>query len=398
MDKVSQWEWMNLNNKNKKTKFNIVITKKRLKKIMITTIIIITIILLSPVFYMHLPLFGQEASGTRLERMEKSPNYRDGQFHNLSPTNMMVDNKGMREMMARKFSEKKHGLRPTDSIPAIKTDLKAIAKDRDISIWFGHSSYYIQIDGKRFLVDPVFSKHASPIPLFISAFEGTNIYSADDMPEIDYLLITHDHYDHLDFTTIKELKGKVKLVICGLGVGAHFERWGYDNEKIVEMDWNESQKLSEGFIINAMTSRHFSGRSLKRNSTLWLSYVLQTPSITLFLSGDGGYDKHFAEIGKRFGNIDLAFLETGQYNEKWKFIHSLPEQVALEAKDLNATRVLPIHWGKFALADHPWKEPIERLSKISKENNIPLVTPMIGEIVELKNENQIFSSWWENLN
>jgi L-ascorbate metabolism protein UlaG (beta-lactamase superfamily) len=119
--------------------------------------------------------------------------------------------------------------------------------------------------------------------------------------------------------------------------------------------------------------------------------------MNLFLSGDGGYDNHFVEIGKKFGRIDLAFLETGQYNEKWKFIHSLPEQVFLEAKDLNATRVLPIHWGKFALADHPWKEPIERLSKISKENNITLVTPMIGEIVELNNENQIFSHWWENL-
>lgn len=364
---------------------------------MITILIIIAIIVLTPVLYLQLPLFGQVASGKRLERMEKSPNYRDGQFHNLSQTNMMVDNKGMRKMMARKINEKKHGLRPTDDIPAIKTDLKAIAKDRDISVWFGHSSYYIQIDGKRFLVDPVFSKHASPITIMISSFEGTNIYSADDMPEIDYLLITHDHYDHLDYKTIKKLRDKVSLVVCGLGVGAHLERWGYPSEKIIEMNWNESQKLSEGFVINATPSRHFSGRSLKRNSTLWLSYVLQTPTMNLFLSGDGGYDKHFAEIGKRFGKIDLAFLETGQYNEKWKFIHSLPSQVALESKDLNATRVLPIHWAKFALADHPWKEPIEKLSEISRENNIKLITPMIGEIVDLKNESQEFSAWWVNL-
>lgn len=371
--------------------------KIRFKKIMITILIIIAIIVLTPVLYLQLPLFGQVASGKRLERMEKSPNYRDGQFHNLSQTNMMVDNKGMRKMMARKFNETKYGLRPVDIIPTIKTDLKSIAKDRDISIWFGHSSYYIQIDGKRFLVDPVFSKHASPLPIMISSFEGTNIYSADDMPEIDYLLITHDHYDHLDYKTIKELRDKVSLVVCGLGVGAHLERWGYPAENIIEMDWNESQKLSEGFIINATHSRHFSGRSLKRNSTLWLSYVLQTPTMNLFLSGDGGYDKHFAEIGKRFGKIDLAFLETGQYNEKWKFIHSLPSQVALESKDLNATRVLPIHWAKFALADHPWKEPIEKLSEISRENNIRLITPMIGQIVELKNESQVFSAWWVNL-
>lgn len=371
--------------------------KKKLKKIILITLIIVIVLCLVPVLYMQLPLFGAKASGERLKRMEESPNYKNGQFHNISNTFMMLDNKGMGRMMKRKFNEEKYGLRPKDKIPSIKSNLKNIAQDRDISIWFGHSSYYIQIDGKRFLVDPVFSKHASPIPVLISAFEGTSIYSTYDMPEIDYLLITHDHYDHLDYKTIKKLKGRVKLVICGLGVGAHLERWGYPKEKIIEMDWGNSKEISKGFIINATPSRHFSGRRLKRNSTLWLSFVLQTPSMNFFLSGDGGYDTHFAEIGKKFGRIDFAFLETGQYNEKWKFIHSLPEQVSLEAKELNATRVLPIHWGKFALADHNWKEPIEILSKISKENNIQLITPMIGEIVELKNENQIFSHWWENL-
>ncbi|MCK9163266.1 MAG: MBL fold metallo-hydrolase [Bacteroidales bacterium] len=346
---------------------------------------------------MQLPLFGQKATGKRLERMEASPDYKDGQFHNLSTTNMMVDNKGMSKMMARKFNEVKYGLRPKDNIPAIKTDLKSISVDRDISIWFGHSSYYIQIDGKRFLVDPVFSKYASPIPIIIPAFKGTSIYSTDDMPVIDYLLITHDHYDHLDYKTVKKLKEKVKLVVCGLGVGAHLEKWGYPKEKIIEMDWNESKELSKGFVINAKPTRHFSGRSFKRNPTLWLSFVLQTPSMNLFLSGDGGYDSHFEEIGKEFGKIDLAFLETGQYNEKWKHIHSLPEQVCFEAKDLNATRIIPIHWGKFALADHPWKEPIEKLMEISKEKNLRLITPMIGEIIELKNESQVFSLWWEDL-
>ena len=371
--------------------------KKRLKKIMFTILIIIAIICLIPMLYLQLPLFGQKAEGLRLERMEKSPNYRDGQFHNLSPTNMMVDNKGMREMMARKFSEKKHGLRPTDSIPAIKTDLKAIAKDRDISIWFGHSSYYIQIDGKRFLVDPVFSKHASPIPILISAFEGTNIYEAEDMPNIDYLLITHDHYDHLDYKTVKRLNDRVGKVVCGLGVGAHLEKWGYNKDKIMEMDWNESCDLSDGFNIHSKPTRHFSGRTLKRNTTLWLSFMLQTPTMNIFLSGDGGYDNHFKEIGEEFGEIDLAFLETGQYNEKWKLIHSMPHEVCQQAKDLNAQRIIPIHWGKFALADHSWKEPIEKLMEFSKDEAIPVLTPLIGEIIELKNMDQVFSIWWKEI-
>jgi L-ascorbate metabolism protein UlaG (beta-lactamase superfamily) len=346
---------------------------------------------------MQLPLFGGKVSGKRLEIMEKSPNYKDGQFHNLHNTLLMVDNKGMVDMMKKKFDEEKYELRPKDKIPSIKSDLKNISIDKDIAVWFGHSSYYIQIQGKRFLIDPVFSKHASPVPFIISPFEGTNIYSTDDMPQIDCILITHDHYDHLDYSTVKELQNKVKLVICGLGVGAHLERWGYPKEKIIEMDWGNSKEISKGFIVNATTSRHFSGRGIIRNSTLWLSFLLQTPSMNFFLSGDGGYDTHFAEIGKKFGRIDLAFLETGQYNDKWKFIHSSPEEVAIEAKDLNATRVLPIHWGKFSLADHPWKEPIERLSKISKKENIRLVTPIIGEIVDLRNENQVFTSWWENL-
>ncbi len=217
------------------------------------------------------------------------------------------------------------------------------------------------------------------------------------MPEIDYLLITHDHYDHLDYRTIKKLNPKVKQVISPLGVGAHFEKWNYSKDKIKIMDWDESIDLGEGFIINSTTSRHFSGRSLKRNTTLWLSYVLQTPNKTIFISGDGGYDSHFAEIGNRFGKIDFAFLETGQYNEKWKYIHSMPEEVILEVKDLNAQKVLPIHWGKFALAEHHWKEPIERLMSLNKQENIIFLTPMIGEMIDLNNENQSFSAWWEDV-
>ncbi len=365
---------------------------------MFVLIVIIAVVIGFVFLYMQLPVFGQKAKGERLERIEKSPNYRNEQFHNQNSTTMFVSKKGMFSVIKDKLFDNKHeGLRPKDVIPTIKTDLKSIPIDKDIVVWFGHSSYYIQIDGKRFLIDPVFSKHASPVPIMISCFEGTNIYSVEDMPEIDYLIITHDHYDHLDYRTIKKLNPKIKQVICGLGVGSHLERWDYSNDKIMEMDWNETKDLGDSFKINSNPTRHFSGRTTKRNTTLWLSYVLQTPSKTLFISGDGGYDSHFAEIGKKYRKIDFAFLETGQYNEKWKYIHSMPEQVIQEAKDLNAQKVLPIHWGKFALAEHHWKEPIERLMSSNKKDDLNILTPMIGEIVDLNNDSQVFPLWWENI-
>lgn len=365
---------------------------------MFVLIVIIAVVIGFVFLYMQLPVFGQKPKGERLERMEKSPNYRNEQFHNQNSTPMFVSKKGMFSVIMDKlFDEKPQGLRPKDIIPTIKTDLKSIPKEKDIVVWFGHSSYYIQIDGKRFLIDPVFSKHASPVPILISCFEGTNIYSVEDMPPIDYLLITHDHYDHLDYRTIKKLNPKIKQVICGLGVGSHLERWDYSKDKIKEMDWNETIELVDGFKISSNRTRHFSGRTTKRNNTLWLSFVLQTPSKTIFISGDGGYDSHFAEIGKKFEKIDFAFLELGQYNEKWKYIHSMPEQVIQEAKDLNAQKVLPIHWGKFALAEHHWKEPIERLMNSNKKDNLNILTPMIGEIIDLNNDSQVFSLWWENL-
>lgn len=365
---------------------------------MFVLIVIIAVVIGFVFLYMQLPVFGQEPNGERLERMEKSPNYRNEQFHNQNSTPMFVSKKGMFSVIIDKlFDEKPQGLRPKNIIPTIKTDLKSIPKEKDIVVWFGHSSYYIQMYGKRFLIDPVFSKHASPVPILISCFEGTNIYSVEDMPPIDYLLITHDHYDHLDYRTIKKLNPKIKQVICGLGVGSHLERWDYSKDKIMEMDWNETIELVDGFKINSCPTRHFSGRTTKRNNTLWLSFVLQTPSKTIFISGDGGYDSHFAEIGKKFEKIDFAFLELGQYNEKWKYIHSMPEQVIQEAKDLNAQKVLPIHWGKFALAEHHWKEPIERLMSSNKKDNLNILTPMIGEIVDLNNDSQVFPLWWENI-
>jgi L-ascorbate metabolism protein UlaG (beta-lactamase superfamily) len=346
--------------------------------------------------YVQQDLFGAKPSGERLIKIKQSPHYKDGAFQNLSPTPMLTPGYSyfgiLYETLFRSSSRK----RPTAIIPSVKTDLKSIPIDANVLIWFGHSSYFMQINGKRFLIDPVFSGNASPIPGTTKSFEGTDIYTVDDLPNIDYLFISHDHYDHVDYKTIVKLKSKTSKVICGLGVGSHFEAWGYERAQIIEKDWNESIDLDSGFIAHVTPARHFSGRVFARNNTLWCSYVLQTPSMKVYIGGDSGYDTHFAAIGEKFGPMDLAILDNGQYDLAWQNIHALPEEVLKAAKDLKATRLLPIHSSKFALANHAWDEPLTKISQLNNDaiNPIPLVTPMIGEVVFLNDNNQQFKHWW----
>ncbi len=287
--------------------------------------------------------------------------------------------------------------KPSDLIPSVKTNLQNIDLKSDVLIWFGHSSYYIQTDGLRILVDPVFSGNASPLPGTVKAFKGANTYSVDDLPEIDYLFITHDHYDHLDYKTIAALKARVKQVICGLGVGAHFESWGYDPDRIIEKDWYDNLEINSNFNVFVEPARHFSGRGLLRNKTLWVSYVLETPVLKIFMGGDSGYDSHYATIGNKYGPFDLAILENGQYNEAWPYIHHSPDQVLKAAVDLKAKRILPVHSSKFALSRHPWDEPLIRLSALNKAYEFPVITPLIGEVVYLSDSTQEFGPWWEGL-
>lgn len=371
--------------------------KNRLKQIMITIISILLILSGIIILYVRQDKFGKAPAGERLERMNRSPHFKNGKFENLHETPVFDKESGQRRALFNNFFRKHPGRRPADTIPSVKTDLLNFPHDQNVLVWFGHSSYFIQVDGKRILVDPVFSGNASPVPGMIKAFRGADIYSVEDLPEIDYLLITHDHYDHLDHETVCELRSKTGLVICGLGVGTHLEYWGYDKAKIIEKDWYEDLETDSGFIIHTTPARHFSGRSLARNNTLWLSFVLQTPTMKIFIGGDSGYDTHFAEAGEKYGPFDLAVIENGQYNDAWRYIHAKPEEVLKAARDLNARRLLPVHSGKFALGMHPWKEPLVRIAELSKSSDILLLTPMIGEPVNLKDNQQIFKRWWEEI-
>lgn len=362
-----------------------------------TMLILLSVFVAATVFvllYMQLPKFGKAPSGERLERILKSPHYKDGSFTNLTPTPTLAEGFSYFEIMYNFFFKKHPDLYPKEPLPSAFTDLHKLPADADVLVWFGHSSYYMQVDGYKFLVDPVFSAEASPVPGSNKAFKGSNVYTADDIPAIDYLLISHDHYDHLDYETVKALKDKVSYVVCGLGVGSHLEHWGYPAERIIEKDWNDTINLGKGLKIYTLTARHFSGRVFKRNNTLWLSYLLETPNRKIYVGGDSGYEGHFAEIGKRFGTIDLAILENGQYNVAWQAIHCLPEETLKAARDLHAKRLMPVHSSKFALGMHAWYEPLSEISRLNNQYRIPLVTPMIGEQVNLNDAAQTFKEWW----
>ena len=275
-------------------------------------------------------------------------------------------------------------------IPSEKTDLNALPDES--FVWFGHSSYLLRTGGKNILVDPVFSGNASPLSFTTKAFPGSNVYSPVDMPAIDYLFISHDHWDHLDYRTVKALDGKVKHIITGLGTGSHLEHWGITPAKITELDWWETYTGPEGFHFTATPARHFSGRGFKRNQHLWISLVIETGKKRIYLGGDSGYDAHFKKIGEKFGGFDLAILECGQYHPYWKYIHMMPEETAMVADELRATKFIPVHWGKFRLSLHDWDEPVRRVSAASTFST-PLF-PYIGRPLSLEQEMKT-DRWWE---
>ena len=361
---------------------------------MIGLLIVIITIGVGTLLFLNTERFGKHPTGSRLLKIEQSPNYKNGSFQNLNHTPMLTEGVGYGKVMYEFiFSSKPK--EPANKIPSVKTDLKKLVADENVLIWMGHSSYFMQVDGKKILVDPVFSGNASPLSFTTKAFKGTDIYTTDEIPEIDYLFLTHDHWDHMDYKTLKKLKPKIKNVITGLGNGAHLEAWGFEPETVIEGDWYDSFTLDDEFAVHITPARHFSGRGFTRGKTLWASFVLKTPNNSIYIGGDSGYDTHFKDIGKKFGPFDLAILENGQYDEKWKYIHMLPGEQLMAATDLRAKTVLPVHSGKFTLANHDWDEPFKTISNEKNKNDIRIITPMIGEKVILNDNTQKFSHWWK---
>lgn len=376
--------------------FYLHLTEYYLPQMFLYILLIIALLVAAVYLFFQHPKFGKKAHGQRLKRIQSSPHFRDKQFQNQSFTPDLAEGATFFKVFIKFFFGRDKRNRPVQSLPSQKHDLKNLDPRQNLLVWFGHSSYFMQVDGKTLLVDPVFSGYASPIPATTRAFKGSDAYSADDMPEIDYLFISHDHWDHLDYDTVVKLKPKVKHVITTLGTGAHLESWGYNPAIISEGDWHDGLDLKDGFTATVVPGRHFSGRTFIRNQNLWGGFVLQTPKHKLFLGGDSGYDSHFKAIGNQYGPFDLALLECGQYNEYWKYIHMMPEEVITAAQELGAKKLMPVHFAKFALALHAWDEPIIRVSAEAGKQDMPLLTPMIGQLVNLE-QDIVFEKWWERV-
>lgn len=258
--------------------------------------------------------------------------------------------------------------------------------------WLGHSSAILELDGVRILIDPVLA-NAAPFSGIVPRYTASPI-KREELPEMDAVLITHDHYDHLEMATIRSLKDDKAIFVCPLGVGARLLGWGIPERRIIELGWTETAELGP-LRITSTPGIHYSGRSkTDRNKTLWSGYVIKGTQKNIFWSGDSGYGEHFKQIGKQYGPFDLACVEIDGWNAGWPNTHLFPEEVISVCKDINAKKLLPVHWGVFDLALHPWNESIEKVAALATADSIELVSPIMGERIV---PDEISTSiWWRN--
>lgn len=364
-------------------------------KIFLLFFLAFLLFLVSVVIFAY-PRLGQAPSKERLKSFEKSLNFKDGKFTNRIQNPILVKIEGKKKHLFPFFHIifDLDNLKPSKALPSVKNDISSLKKEENLIIWLGHSSFYLQLDSKKILIDPVFSTYASPLPFINRAFKGKYPYKAEDFKDIDLVLFSHDHYDHIDYQTVKELKDKVKLFLVPLGVGSHLSYWGINN--YLEFDWNEDFVLDENMKIHILEAQHFSGR-LIRNTTLWASFLIEGKDYKIYYSGDSGYSPHFKEIGEKFPDIDLALMENGQYNERWPYSHMFPEESSQAAKDLGAKKVVMAHSGRFKISEHKWDEAYERFSQASQDKTYKLLTPKIGELYYLGDENSSFDFWWKDV-
>ena len=343
--------------------------------------------------------FGAKPRGAALEKVEKSPNFQDGKFQNLkrapaAPSTASGERKSMTATMWEFFFSGK-SRRPDAPLPTAQSDLRSFGEGRHTRVaWLGHSTMVIRIGGKTILTDPVFSDAIYPIRFLApKAFAYTRPIEIADLPDVDVVLLSHDHYDHLDYASIRALSVKDPLFVTPLGVGSHLKKWGVAEDRIIERDWWQDTAIG-GLRLTATPAQHFSGRGvMDSGKTLWASWVIDGGGERLFFSGDSGYFAGFKDIGERFGPFDLTILESGAYNENWLDVHMLPEQTVQAHLDLKGKVLQPIHWGKFDLALHGWTEPVERLSAAADENGVHLATPAIGQAYAL-HEPLPQTAWW----
>jgi Predicted Zn-dependent hydrolases of the beta-lactamase fold len=364
---------------------------------------VLVIIILLVLFLSIYPVFGGKPGEQTLARMKQSPHYAKGKFVNTLPSAMSMS---LRENLAllMEFARGNKEAKPERALAVEPIDAHSLRETEGTSAdvrakvtWFGHSALMLELDGKRLLLDPMLGRSPSPVPWIGGRrFSNDLPIEIEELPAIDAVLLSHDHYDHLDYGSIKRLKDKVGRFFVPLGVAAHLERWGVAPDRIEEFNWWE-EAVWEGIRLACTPARHFSGRGITgRNGTLWCSWVLHGQSARIFFSGDSGYGPHFRQIGDKFGPFDLTLMECGQYDERWAAIHMLPEESVQAHQDVNGEVMIPIHWGAFRLALHDWRDPVERVIKKAKEQSIKIATPRIGEPVQIGTGIYPTNEWWRS--
>lgn len=339
--------------------------------------------------------FGGKLTKALKERYAKSPHWRKGKFRNLEKTFMNIDVRHYPSLFRKQFIDRK-GRVPKVKLPILPFNKNAFLEPSETAkfVWFGHSAVLIRLNGKTLFIDPMLGPTTTPfLPFGGNRFSENTLSIIDALPPIDVVLLSHDHYDHLDYDSIKKLLPKTGQFFVSLGTGRHLESWGIPETKIKEFDWWNNFEY-EDISITFTPSRHFAGRGLtNRNKSLWGGWVFQTETENIYFSGDGGYGKHFKEIGKKFGPFDVGFMECGQYNKHWHLIHMYPEESIKAAIDAGVKIAVPVHWGAFELSLHTWKEPAEHFTKEADKAGLAFCTPNVGKLVPFG----AFQStkWWD---
>ncbi|MGW3073198.1 MBL fold metallo-hydrolase [Kitasatospora sp. NPDC001132] len=342
--------------------------------------------------------FGRRPDGEREERVRNSPQYRDGVFHNApSALARTAGAPGFDGATVRRMLFERAGRVPSRPVPTVRPAVPAGPAAEGVEVtWYGHASALVEIEGFRVLFDPIWSDRCSPAAHVGPKRLHPVPVELEELPQVDAVLISHDHYDHLDMATVKRLvRSQSAPFAVPLGIGAHLRRWGVPEHRIIELDWDETCTLGD-LVLTLTAAHHFSGRGLTRNTTLWGSWVVAGPNRKVFYTGDSGYFEGYGRIGAQHGPFDAALVQIGAYDAAWADIHMTPEDAVLAHRDLAAGLLVPVHWCTFNLGLHPWSEPVERLVKAAKEQAVPLAVPRPGERVDVDNPPEL-DGWWESV-
>ncbi|HKD96929.1 MAG TPA: MBL fold metallo-hydrolase [Micromonosporaceae bacterium] len=338
---------------------------------------------------------GAMPRGERAARIRRSPQFRDGEFRNPGQTRMMVraddDRHRVRELLSQGKLRK-----PAGRIPLAGPEAPTSPGSLRIT-WYGHASALVEIDGARVLLDPVWSDRCSPSRLAGPHRLHAAPIGLSELPPVDAIVISHDHYDHLDMATIVALtRDHAAPFLVPLGVGAHLERWRVPADRIIELDWDESTQVGD-LTLTVTPAQHFSGRRVtKRNYTLWGSWVIAGPTRKVFYSGDTGYFDGFARVGERHGPFDATLIQIGAYDTAWPDIHMTPEEGVMAHLDVRGGVMIPVHWATFVLAFHPWAEPADRAWQEAKARGVTLAVPRPGQPVDVDDPPAV-DGWWQTL-